>query len=141
MEKLKQDILQKASLVKLPKKMTNDTAFWITAIAKVKKDDFSECYAILKRKTLNSHSIIYINGNVSRIKEILEIMPIETLDTKFIKKFKSDKLEDRIKYLKGYYDMDLESLSLEELNTLIIDLAIKRHLDSIARTLVSDCSE
>lgn len=123
--------LQYTSLRELPQ-INKKNEMWVNALALVKKADGTESYVyVVKDGSLNDR-IVADFGNISSIKEIVEYYPIEYLNQSYIPKFKTQKKEERIKFLSlwGYNDSDLTKKSVKELDRLVLSCSVKQQLQN-----------
>lgn len=122
------EALSWASIRELPQKDLGESV-WIKALALVTKRDGSKSYVALRRTVPTEYNIIKDFGSDSIITIIEEIYPYLFLDGTFIPEFKTQKKDDRIKWLSmNGVDDNLEELTLKELNKKIVEVAIKNQL-------------
>lgn len=116
-------------LRELPDKDSGDN-IWIKALALVKKMDGSKSYVYVCKdtKTLENR-IVKDFGTSSAIFEVIEYYPFSYLKSGYVPKFKTQKKEDRIKYLEKYNNkVDYNGFTLKELDREIIRVAIEKQL-------------
>lgn len=137
-ERLLQDALREAHLTQLPKVAAKNTV-WLEGIAKIRKANGSIAYGIVKRNPDLTHRVIYVNGDIFAISEIVEVYPYVTLDKSYIKTFTAKEKEDaRIKYLKSLEipsvcPVNYEGMTMEELNKEIIKAAVYMQLKDMEK--------
>ena len=136
-QKLINDVLQKAFLTKLPKAAGRKTV-WIEGIAKIRLDDGSIGYGIVKRNEDLTTRICYINGHISAIREIEEVYPYITLRKEYVKKFSNDDPKTRIEYLKSLelpwaLPMNIDEMTVDELNKEAVKAAIWQQMQDMSK--------
>lgn len=134
------DALRKAHLTELPKK-SNSKSVWIEGIAKIRLDNNSIAYGIVKRNFDLTSRVVYINGDISAINNIEEVYPYIFLEKDFIHKFeKGEKSEAaRIAYLKSqhlpwaceanYFD----GMDIDQLNKEVVKAALYNQMKTMER--------
>lgn len=137
-QRLIDDVLKKANLTELPKP-ANKKSVCIEGVAKIRLNNNSIGYGIVKRNQDLSYRVVYINGDTAAIHEIEEIYPYITLQKEYIKKFgKAEKEDARIKYLRSldepcFNELNLEEMTIDELNLEVVKAAIMNQLKDMAR--------
>ena len=132
------DALNFAHLAELPKAANNKT-IWIEGIAKIRLGDNSIAYGVVRRNLDLTPRVLYVNGNTSIIVEVEEVYPYLTLDAALVKKFTATQKEKaRIDYLKSlelpYLEsVDLEAMSMEELNKEVVKAAVYQQLKNMEK--------
>lgn len=130
------DVLSVAHLTKLPKKVSPENLTWIEGVAKLKKDDGSIGYGIVKRTPNIGYTILYSNGNLSAVRCLEEVYPYTIVNKDFIKKFKPSEGEsERISYLKSLNlpyitDTFFEGKNIDELNKEVVKAAVYLQITS-----------
>ena len=131
--KLIADVLNVAHISKLPKKMNPTNFLWIEAVAKIKLNNGSYGFGIVKRNQDLSYTVTYINGDISSIMYLEEVYPYVTLDARHVKKFSDkDDAQGRIDYSKSLnmpYEIDFENTSIAHLNEEIVKAALYQQLN------------
>ena len=117
-------------LKELPEK-DNGENIWVKALALVKKRDGSESYVyVAKNKITLENNIVKDFGSSSAIFEIVEYYPFSFLKSSYVPSFKTQKKEDRIKYLQRYDNSkDYSKKTLKELDFEIIRVAIEKQIE------------
>lgn len=136
-QQLVADALQKAHLTELPKKADNKSV-WIEGVAKIRLDNKSVGYGIVKRNPDLSYRVTYINGDTYAINSIEEVYPYVTLQKEYIKKFgKNEGEEARIKYLRSLNlsctSPDICEMTLDELNKEVVKAAVYMQLKDMEK--------
>lgn len=129
------DALSYCALRDLPEK-DNGEDFWLRAVALVRKADGSESYIYVEKSLADlTNRTIKDWGSISPIREIVEYYPFSFLKAQFMPKFKTQKKEERIKYLTTYdkKEGEWESKSLKELDLEVIKRAARRQLEQEKR--------
>lgn len=119
------DALQYCELRKLPE-IDNKEDFWIKALALVKKMDGTECFVCVEKDNNLENRIIKDFGTVSAIREIKEYYPYSFLKAMYLPKFKTPKKEERIEYLGKVGILCNDTMTLKELDKLVLITAVKR---------------
>ena len=134
-KKLLADAMNVAHIAKLPKAEEPGNLTWIEALAKIKLQNGSYGFGIVRRNpdSFLSSTFKYINGDTSAIMCIEEVYPYENIDARRIKKF-ADKedVEGRIAYLKSLelpYEIDFDDTSIAHLNEEIVKAALYQQLN------------
>lgn len=127
------DALSYCSLRELPEVEDKDSV-WIRAIAKIVKADGQAYYAYVEKDDNLNNKIIKDFGPVSAIVKVVEYYPFSYLKPAYMPKFKGNKKDERINYLTRYNkDAKLNSLSVKELDKLILKGAIKKQMEQEKR--------
>lgn len=126
------DALSFCSLRELPEE-DDKKNIWIRALADVQKFDGSESYVVLKKSvTTLQNNIVKDFGSLSSIYKVNHIYPYDFLKAKYMPTFKTNKREDKIKYLNNhisvYTGKRFEDMTAKELEKEIIKVAIKTQL-------------
>lgn len=116
-------------LRELPEK-DNGENVWIKALALVKKKDGSESYVYMVKDANNLENVIAKDfGSSSAIFEIVECYPFSFLKSSYVPTFKTQKKEDRIKYLSRYdKNKDYSEMTLKELDKEVLRVGIEKQL-------------
>ena len=138
-QQLISDALNQAHLVELPKPSKKNTV-WLEGIAKIRLANNSIGYGIVKHYDIDAEPVVsYINGDTFAIIGIEEVYPYVVLKKEYIKKFSSkEKERPRIDYLMSlnlpYLEgLDIESMTLEELNKEVVKAAVHLQLNDAER--------
>lgn len=127
------DALSYCSLRELPEVEDKDSV-WIRAIAKIVKADGQAYYAYVEKDDNLNNKIIKDFGPVSAIVKVVEYYPFSYLKPAYMPKFKGNKKDEKINYLTRYNkDAKLNSLSVKELDKLILKGAIKKQMEQEKR--------
>ena len=105
--------------------------FWLRAVALIKKVDGSENYVYVE-KDLNTlePKMIKDFGAIAMVHETVEYYPFSYLKEQYMPKFKTQKKEERIKYLTTYNkSADFSEYTLKELDKEIMRRAARKQMD------------
>ena len=126
------DALQYCSLRKLPEVEDGENV-WIRAIAKIAKADGQMYYAYVEKDDKMQNKIVKDFGPISALVRVVEYYPFSYLKPAFMPKFKGkskEGKEERIAYLTRYdKDLNLDGLSVKELDIMIMLGAIKKQME------------
>lgn len=130
------DALQYCSLRKLPEVEDGENV-WIRAIAKIAKADGQMYYAYVEKDDKMQNKIVKDFGPISALVRVVEYYPFSYLKPAFMPKFKGkskEGKEERIAYLTRYdKDLNLDGLSVKELDKMIMLGAIKKQMEQEKR--------
>lgn len=114
------------SLRDLPE-IDNGEEVWIYALAKVEKSDGSTSYALVEKDDDGANRFLKDFGSISSIRSVVSYHPYVFLKPAYLPKFKSEKKEERVEYLKKMLSdgRDFAKMSKKELDIIILNLAIK----------------
>lgn len=130
------DALQYCSLRKLPEVEDGENV-WIRAIAKIAKADGQMYYAYVEKDDKLQNKIVKDFGPISALVRVVEYYPFSYLKPAFMPKFKGkskEGKEERIAYLTRYdKDLNLDGLSVKELDKMIMLGAIKKQMEQEKR--------
>jgi hypothetical protein len=129
-EESKLKALAYCGLREIPEK-DNGTDFWLRALALVKKNDGTENYVYAERdlNTLEPR-LIKDFGAVAMIHTVVEYYPYSYLKEQYMPKFKTQKKEERIKYLTTYdKNADFSEYTLKELDKEVMRRAARKQMD------------
>ena len=109
---------------------------YIRAIAHVRKADSSENYAILFKNKNGEDYAIKDFGRLSPIKQIVKVYPYDFLQMRFLDVCQTDTKEERLgyiekwnKYNKRTSSVDYTKMSVEELDDVLVNIAIERQYE------------
>lgn len=127
------DALSYCSLRALPEPDDKENV-WIRAIAKIAKADGQEYYAYIEKDDNLQNKIVKDFGTISALVKVVEYYPFSYLKPAYMPKFKGKGKEERIAYLTRYNkDLNVEGLSVKELDRLILKGAIQRQMEQEKR--------
>ena len=132
------DVLNFAHLAEMPKAASKNT-IWLEGIAKIRLGDNSIAYGVVRRNADLTSRVLYVNGNTSVIVEVEEVYPYSVLEKEQVKKFTATQKEKaRIDYLKSlelpYLEgVNLEAMSMEELNKEVVKAAVYQQLKNMEK--------
>lgn len=125
------DALSFCSLRKLPAPWDKENIY-LLALALVAKSDGTKSYVALKKNKDGKDAYVKDFGNVSAIKNIIEIYPYQYLDAKFLPSFKTRTKEERITWLnKIGGEKDYSDKSLKELDKCVLNLSMQLAINTI----------
>lgn len=130
------DALSYCALRELPEK-DNEEDFWLRAVALVQKTDGTQSYVYVEKSVKDlSNRIMKDWGTSATICNIIEYYPFSFLKAQFMPKFKTQKKEERIKYLTTYdkRDGDWQGYSLKELDAEVLKRAARKQLEQEKRS-------
>lgn len=105
---------------------------YIRAIAHVKKADNSENYAVIFKDKDGKDYAKKDFGHLSPIKQVIKIYPYDFLQARFLDVCKTNTKEERIQHIKSWNyknnirGKDYESMSIDELDDILVNIAIVR---------------
>lgn len=109
------------NLPKLPEEDTNEYV-WVKAIGLVAKADGTKAYVLIHRNRFGRPNIVKDFGTISTIVKTEKIFPILMLDESQMPKFKTDKIEDRVKWMKrNGIKADYDAITMKEAQRLILN--------------------
>lgn len=122
------DALKYASLPQLPEPLGQDTPIWIRAIGKVRMNNLSVGYAIVRNTFTDTPRTEKIFGDGS-IASIVSIHPYEFLDAKYLPNISGEK-EARAFVARAYglRREQVRALTKENVRALIYNYCAKRQL-------------
>lgn len=127
------DALSFCSLRDLPEVEDGENV-WIRAIAKVIKSNGQPYYVYVEKDANLNNKIVKDFGEIGAIVKVVEYYPFSYLKPAFMPKFKGNKKEERIAYLTRYdKDLNLDGLSVKELDKMIMLGAIKKQMEQEKR--------
>ena len=116
------------SLRELPQEDDKEN-IWVEALAKVKKADTTTSYVYVRKDKNGENKIAKDFGSSSVIRKVICYYPFNFLKANYVPTFKTQKKEDRIRYLqKVYKDKDFSAMSLKELDKEVLKVAINNQL-------------
>jgi hypothetical protein len=116
------------SLRELPQEDDKEN-IWVEALAKVKKADTTTSYVYVRKDKNGENKIAKDFGSSSVIRKVICYYPFNFLKANYLPTFKTQKKEDRIRYLqKVYKDKDFSAMSLKELDKEVLKVAINNQL-------------
>lgn len=127
------DVLTYTRLRSLPKE-DDGVNVYIRAIAHVKKSDNSENYAILFKDKDGKDYTKKDFGRLSPIKQIVKVYPYDFLQAKYLDVCKTK--EERMQHIQSWNNennikgKDYESMSDDELDDILINIAIARQYEA-----------
>lgn len=125
--------LSYCSLRQLPEPDDKEN-IWVRAIAKIAKADGQIYYAYVEKDDKLQNKIVKDFGSISAIVKVIEYYPFSYLKPAFMPKFKTKTKEERITYLTRYNkDLQLEGLSVKELDKLVVLGAVKMQMEQEKR--------
>lgn len=105
---------------------------WVQAIVLVQKSDGTESY-VYADKDLKTLELRFAKdfGTVSMIRKVLKVYPYNFLKDKYVPKFKTQKKEERVKYLSAHdkTKTDWSVFSLKELDREVVRRAIRNQME------------
>lgn len=129
-EDSKLKVLAYCGLRELPE-VEDKEHFWLRAVALVRKVDGSENY-VYAEKDLNTlePKMIKDFGAIAMIIEVVEYYPYSYLKEQYMPKFKTQKKDERIKYLTAYdKSADFSEYTLKELDKEVMRRAARKQMD------------
>lgn len=116
------------SLRELPQEDDKEN-IWVEALAKVQKSDTTISYVYVRKDKNGENKIAKDFGSSSIIRKVICYYPFNFLKASYLPTFKTQKKEDRIRFLqKVYKDKDFSKMSLKELDKEVLKVAINNQL-------------